>query len=103
VKPRMEIDVVGMKAGLAIAVDCKHWKRSSIASIAHHSKKQAVRAARLAREDKRLEVVVPAVLTLHVESVRFIEGIPLVPISQFRTFVMDLKEHLSEVCALERD
>ncbi|MDQ3853177.1 MAG: DUF234 domain-containing protein, partial [Thermoproteota archaeon] len=34
VKPRMEIDVVGTSSdGFAIAVDCKHWKRSSLSSI----------------------------------------------------------------------
>ena len=26
--PRMEIDVVGVKLGVALLIDCKHWKRS---------------------------------------------------------------------------
>jgi hypothetical protein len=26
-KPRMEIDVVGIRLGVAILIDCKHWKR----------------------------------------------------------------------------
>ena len=46
-KPRMEIDVVGVSSGFAIAVDCKHWKRSSPSSLAGFSRKQAARADRL--------------------------------------------------------
>jgi len=32
-KPRMEIDVIGIRLGIAILIDCKHWKRYSISSL----------------------------------------------------------------------
>ncbi len=32
-KPRMEIDVIGIRLGIAILIDCKHWKRYSTSSI----------------------------------------------------------------------
>ena len=31
-KPRMEIDVVGIRLGIAILIDCKHWKRYNSSS-----------------------------------------------------------------------
>jgi Restriction endonuclease len=92
VKPRMEIDVVGTSSdGFAIAVDCKHWKRSSLSSISNFSQKQAARAERLIKCEKTISQVVPVVLTLHAESVRFINAVPLVPIHKFRSFIMDVK------------
>ena len=98
VKPRMEIDVVGIGPdGFTIAIDCKHWKRSNLSSISLFCKKQAARAKRLIEHDKSISHVVPVVLTLHSESVKFVDAVPLVPIHKFRTFVMDLKGFLSEL------
>jgi hypothetical protein len=67
-KPRMEI----------IAVDCKHWKRSSMSSIATFSRKQAARAERLFEHDGMISMAVPAILTLHSESVEFAGRVPVV-------------------------
>ena len=98
VKPRMEIDVVGTSTdGFTIAVDCKHWKRSNLSSLSNFSQKQAARAERLLKHDRTISQVVPVMLTLHAESVRFVGGVPLVPIYRFRSFVMDVKGFLPEV------
>ena len=32
-KPRMEIDVVGIRLGIAILIDCKHWKQFAFSSL----------------------------------------------------------------------
>ena len=32
-KPRMEIDVIGIRLGIAILIDCKHWKRYNTSSL----------------------------------------------------------------------
>jgi hypothetical protein len=98
VKPRMEIDVVGIGSdGFTIAVDCKHWKRSNLSSISKFSQKQAARAERLIKYDKTICQVVPVVLTLHTESLRFVGGVPLVPIHRFRAFIMEVKGFLPEI------
>jgi hypothetical protein len=98
VKPRMEIDIVGTgSAGFTIAVDCKHWKRSNLSSISKFSQKQVARAERLLKCDRTISQVVPVMLTLHAESVRFIGGVPLVPIHRFRSFIMEVKAFLSEI------
>jgi hypothetical protein len=97
-RPRMEIDVIGTSPdGFAIAVDCKHWKRSNLSSISNFSQKQAARAERLIKYQKTISQVVPVMLTLHAESVRFINRVPLVPIHKFRSFIMDVKGFLPEM------
>jgi len=98
VKPRMEIDVVGTGSdGFTIAVDCKHWKRSNLSSISKFSQKQAARAERLIKYDKTICQVVPVMLTMHAESVRFVGGVPLVPVHRFRSFIMEVKGFLPEI------
>jgi hypothetical protein len=96
-KPRMEIDVVGVSSGFAIAVDCKHWKRSSLSSMARFAEKQAARAERLLGHDGKISLAVPAIMTLHAESVRFAGGVPVVPVHKFKSFVMDVKGFLPEI------
>ena len=94
-KPRMELDVVGASAGLAIAVDCKHWSRAS--SLSQFCTKQAARAQELARRDSSIREAVPAILTLHAARVRFVAGVPVVPVAQFRSFVIDVRGFLKEI------
>ena len=46
-KPRMEIDVIGIRLGIAILIDCKHWKRYSTYSLTNAVKKQIERTKKL--------------------------------------------------------
>lgn len=96
-KPRMEIDVVGVSSAFAIAIDCKHWKRSSPSAISGFAKKQAARAKRLLTWDVRISQAVPVIMTLHAESVKFVHGVPVVPVHKFKSFVMDVKGFLPEI------
>jgi hypothetical protein len=97
-KPRMEVDVVGTDLdGFTLAVDCKHWKRNNLTSISFFCEKQAARAKRLMECDKSIIHVVPIILTLHPDSVRFIHGVPLVPILKFRSFLIDVKGFLPKM------
>lgn len=96
-KPRMEIDVVGVSSGFAIAVDCKHWKRNSLSSIASFSERQASRAECLLKHDNKISMAVPVIMTLHAESVRFAGGVPVVPVHKFKSFVVDVKGFLPEI------
>ena len=96
-KPRMEIDVVGISSGLAIVVDCKHWKTSTTSSLTSFSIKQSARAMRLPKWDTTVRCAVPVLMTLHGESVKFANRIPIVPVHKFRSFVIDVKGFLPEV------
>src|SRR3990172_1283206 len=42
-KPRMEIDVIGINHGVAVLIDCKHWKRMSSSTLREIVKKQVAR------------------------------------------------------------
>lgn len=97
-KPRMEVDVIGTGLdGFTLAVDCKHWKRNNLSSMSIFCEKQAARAKHLMEHDKSISQVVPVVLTLHAESVRFVHGVPLVPILKFRSFLIDVKGFLPKL------
>jgi hypothetical protein len=96
-KPRMEIDVVGVSSAFAIAIDCKHWKRSSQSAISGFANKQAARAERLLTWDKKISQAVPVIMTLHTEPVKFVHGVPVVPVHKFKSFVMDVKGFLPKI------
>jgi len=97
VRPRMEIDVVGIMSQLALAVDCKHWQHTNRSSILESSKKQAARASRLVERKSSIRKVIPIILTLNSESVKFVDRIPIVPIVQFRSFLQDMHAYLPEI------
>jgi hypothetical protein len=108
VKPRMEIDVLGIRSGIAIVIDCKHWKRSNLSLISLYSKKQVRRAEVLLQKtihdrSHAITCAVPMVLTLHLESARFVDGTPIVPVSQFRAFVERIDEFLLEIRTVTAD
>jgi len=88
----MEIDVVGTTSdGFTIAVDCKHWRRNNLSSMSIFCQKQIIRAERLIELDNSITQVLPVLVTLHAESTRFVDIVPLVPIHRFRSFLMDVK------------
>ena len=96
-KPHMEVDVIGVSSGFAVAVDCKHWKKSNLSSISAISRKQAERADRLPKWNTKISRAVPVVMTLHTQSVKFAGAVPVVPVHKFRSFVMDVKAFLPEI------
>jgi hypothetical protein len=96
-KPRMEIDVVGVDdCGFALCIDCKHWKRSNLSSISGFCVKQAARTQELLKRDGSISEAVPAVMTLHAERVKFVAGMPVIPVLQLRSFAMDVKGFLGQ-------
>lgn len=97
VKPRMEIDVVGVMGSFALVMDCKHWMRTNRSSVAEYCKKQAARTDRFVNAERRVKKAVPVILTLHAESVKFVDGIPVVPIAQLHSFLQEIQAYLQEM------
>ena len=64
-KPRMEIDVVGMKSQLAITVDCKHWNHGSISMPSFYIRRQIERTKILLVKGSNISYAIPIILTLH--------------------------------------
>lgn len=100
---RIEVDVIGINNNnkLAIVADCKHWKRYSLSSISFYAEKQVRRTKILLRAKRRItqdiSQAVPIILTLYSIGIQFIDGVPIVPISKFKSFIENVALHLSEI------
>ena len=99
-KPRMEIDVVGTKLGVAVLVDCKHWKKQSPSTLKNTVTKQIQRVKHYVKKI-RGAMAVPVIVTLYREQLSFIEKVPIVPILQFSSFVDELYGNLDQVNVIE--
>jgi hypothetical protein len=101
---RMQIDVVGVdhNSQLAIVADCKHWKRNNLSSISSYARRQADRTYKLLVHKRKISHAVPIILTLHAMDIRFIDGIPLVPVAKFSSFIREVPLFLSEIKVISR-
>ena len=100
-KPRMEIDVIGIKLNIAILIDCKHWKRMSNSALIEIVKKQVNRVKRYASKLTGI-MVVPVIVTLHQEEIIFVNKVPIVPIMQLSSFLDELYGNLDQMKVIEK-
>jgi len=99
-KPRMQIDVVGVKSDVAILIDCKHWKRASQSSLEKAVKKQIERTKRFLKTEN-VKTAIPAIVTLYQEKLMFIHNVPVIPIFQLRSFCEEFYGNLDDLNTLE--
>jgi len=95
-KPRMEIDVIGIRLGIAILIDCKHWKRYSTSSLTTVVKKQIQRTKHYVKKTPGA-ISVPVIVTLYKDKVDFIERVPIVPIFQFSSFIDEFYGNIDQM------
>ncbi|HEV2192515.1 MAG TPA: restriction endonuclease [Nitrosopumilaceae archaeon] len=100
-KPRMQIDVIGIKTGVAILIDCKHWKRLSYSALETAVKKQIERTKHYVTKE-RVRAALPAIVTLYQEEVKFINKVPIIPIFQLDSFCDEFYGNLEEMDTLEQ-
>jgi hypothetical protein len=87
-KPRAQIDLLARSASLALAVDCKHWKKGmGVAALAKAAEAQAGRVRALRSRTERLEPTVVVILVFTNEAPRFVNGAAVVPIYAFSSFL----------------
>ena len=101
-KPRMEIDVIGIRLGIAILIDCKHWKRYSSSSLTTAVKKQIERTKHYVKKTQGA-MAIPVIVTLDRDKVDFIENVPIVPIFQFSSFVDEFYGNIDQMKTVETD
>ncbi len=101
-KPRMEIDVIGIRLGVAILIDCKHWKRYSTSSLTNAVKKQIERTKKYV-EKTQGSIAVPVIVTLFQDKVDFIQNVPIVPIFQFSSFIDEFYGNIDQMRTIEKD
>ena len=99
-KPRMEIDIIGIRLGVAILIDCKHWKRYSISSLTTVVKKQIKRTKHYVAKTQGV-IAVPVIVTLYSDKVDFIENVPIVPIYKFSSFIDEFYGNLDQMKTIE--
>lgn len=95
-KPRMEIDVVGIKFGVAVLIDCKHWRRHSQSTLHDAVKKQIERTKHYVSKTKGA-MAAPVIVTLYQDKVNFIDKVPIVPIFQLASFIDEFYGNLEEL------
>jgi len=99
-KPRMEIDVIGIRLGVAILIDCKHWKCYSVSSLSTVVKKQIERTKHYVKKTPGA-ISVPVIVTLYQDKVDFIENVPIVPIFQFSSFIDEFYGNIDQMKTIE--
>ena len=100
-KPTMEIDVVGIHLGVAVLIDCKHWKRMSNSALEKIVLRQIDRVKYYVASTNEV-VAVPVIVTLYQEETKFARKVPIVPILQFSSFIDEFYGNLEEVRTIEK-
>ena len=100
-KPTMEIDVVGTYLGVAVLIDCKHWKRMSNAALEKIVLRQIDRVKHYVVSTNEV-VAAPVIVTLYQEETKFVRKVPIVPIIQFSSFIDEFYGNLEEIRTIEK-
>ena len=100
-KPRMEIDVVGVKLGISILIDCKHWKRMTQSALNDIVNKQVERVKRYVEKTESTSAI-PVIVTLHQEKVNFVNQVTIVPVMQLSSFLDEFYGNLDKMKTIEK-
>lgn len=100
-KPTMEIDVVGVRLGIALIIDCKHWKRLSHSALETIVVKQVERVKHYVSNAKDV-IAAPVIVTLNQEETSFISKVPIVPILQLSSFIDEFYGSMEEIKTIEK-
>ena len=99
--PTMEIDVVGIHLGVAVLIDCKHWKRMTNSALEKIVQRQIDRVRHYVANTDEV-VAAPVIVTLYQEETKFVSKVPIVPIIQFSSFIDEFYGNLEEIRTIEK-
>ena len=100
-KPTMEIDVVGIHLGVAVLIDCKHWKRMTNSALEKIVLRQIDRVKHYVANTDEV-VAAPVIVTLYQEETKFVSKVHIVPIVQFSSFIDEFYGNLEEIRTIEK-
>jgi len=95
-KPRMQIDVIGIKSEIAVLVDCKHWSKMTQSSLQRAVIKQIERTKHFVSRE-RVKGAIPAIVTLYQHNLQFIDNVPIIPIHQLDSFCEEFYGNLEKL------
>ena len=101
-KPKREIDVVGIRLGIAILIDCKHWRRHNPSKLKDVVNKQIARTKHYVAKTTGA-IAVPVIVTLYEDNIKFIDNVPIVPISMFASFIDEFYGNLDQIKTIKTD
>ncbi len=106
-----EIDVIGIKKPYVICVDCKRWSAGRFSIIHKHAEQHYSRIKELSRNRDALRrlrisswnkiIFIPVILTVHEDKVSIYNGIPIVPVFKFNSFLNELPLGLDLIKKIE--
>ncbi|WP_172602078.1 NERD domain-containing protein [Candidatus Nitrosocosmicus franklandus] len=96
--PTRQIDIIAIKSKIALVIDCKHWKNTSFSSLQEVVIKQKDRSVRLGERKEILGVqsLYPIIVTFLKSEFQNIQGVPIVPIQNFNSFLLDFDTYNHE-------
>ena len=100
-KPTMEIDVIGIHLGVAVLIDCKHWKRMTNSALEKIVLRQIDRVKHYVTSTNEV-IAAPVIVTLYEEETKFVRKVPIVPIIQFSSFIDEFYGNLEEIRTIEK-
>ncbi len=102
----MEIDVIGIRGKMGLSIDAKMWsirggKKSALQVAAEKQKERTVRLTgqldRLAQKIVTMKEgeyeFIPIIVTWLVEDVEMHDGVPIVPVFKFNSFVLNFESY----------
>jgi hypothetical protein len=102
----MEIDVIGVKGSTIVSVDAKMWgvrggKSSALKTAAENQNGRTyVLSTELERLSKKMKTLqcgsyhlLPMIVTWLVEDVQFYDGVPIIPVFKFNSFMLQLPDY----------
>jgi hypothetical protein len=92
--PKREIDIVGIKSRKALLIDCKHWKKNSLYGLEQIVEKQKKRSVLFIQKSQmNIEIAFPIILTFLPNNFRFIDDVPIIPIHELNSFLLDFDSY----------
>lgn len=101
-KPRAQLDVIGIKKNFAITIDCKHWKYNNITSLTTYAEKQIRRTLLWLQREKKINKALPVIITLNPSNIRFINGVPIVPILNLKSFLNEFDKYEDSITLIKK-
>ena len=95
-KPKMQIDVIGIKSDIAILIDCKHWNNMTQSALQSAVKKQIERTKQYISKEN-IKAAIPAIVTLYQHDLQFIDRVPIIPIHQLDSFCDEFYGNLEKL------
>jgi len=96
--PTRQIDIVAVKSKIALVVDCKHWKNNTFSIMQEVVRKQKERSINLGDRKQILGIkkLYPVIVTFLPSQFQNIHGVPIVPIQNFNSFLLDLDAYIQD-------